>query len=152
MSISELLLPEYEHEIAVTREVLKRVPDDRGEWKPHAKTFPMAHLAQLVARLPGWVPMMFDRSELDLSPPGGSKFPGYSIEKTATLLAEFDRNAAGGRSALAAASDDVMHEPWTLKRGGQVRSCEHPLSDAALDGAQPSGPSSRAVGDVLATD
>lgn len=120
MSISELLLPEFEHEIAVTREVLKRVPDDRGEWKPHPKTFPMAHLAQLVARLPGWVPMMFDRSELDLSPPGGSKFPGYSIEKTATLLAEFDRNAAAGRKALAAASDDVMHQPWTLKRAGAV--------------------------------
>jgi uncharacterized damage-inducible protein DinB len=66
------------------------------------------------------VPMMFDRSELDLSPPGGSKSPGYSIEKTATLLAEFDRNAVAGQSALAAASDEVMRQPWTLKRDGAV--------------------------------
>jgi uncharacterized damage-inducible protein DinB len=120
MSISELLMPEFDHEIAVTREVLKRVPDDRGEWKPHAKAFPMAHLAQLVARLPGWVPMMFDRSELDIMPTSGPKFPGYSVEKTATLLAEFDRNAAAARVALASATDDVMREPWTLKKSGAV--------------------------------
>jgi hypothetical protein len=120
MSISELLVPEFDHEIAVTREVLKRVPDDRGEWKPHAKAFPMAHLAQLVARLPGWVPMMFDRSELDIMPTSGPSFPGYSIEKTATLLAEFDRNAATARAALASATDDAMREPWTLKKSGTI--------------------------------
>jgi uncharacterized damage-inducible protein DinB len=120
MSIAELLVPEFDREIAVTRQVLERVPDDRGEWKPHAKAFPMAHLAQLVARLPGWVPMMLDRSELDISPTSGPKFPGYSIERTATLLAEFDRNAAAGRAALAAATDDAMREPWTLKKAGSV--------------------------------
>jgi hypothetical protein len=118
MSIAELLVPELDHEIAVTREVLKRVPDDRGEWRPHPKAFPMAHLAQLVARLPGWVPMMFDRSELDIMPVSGPKFPGYSIEKTATLLADFDRNAAAARAALASATDDAMYEPWTLKKSG----------------------------------
>jgi uncharacterized damage-inducible protein DinB len=120
MSIAELLVPEFDHEIVITREVLARVPDDRGEWKPHAKAFPMAHLAQLVARLPGWVPMMLDRSELDISPVDGPKFPGYSIEKTATLLAEFDRNAKAARTALAAATDGAMHEPWTLKKAGEV--------------------------------
>jgi uncharacterized damage-inducible protein DinB len=120
MSISDLLLPEYDHEIAVTRAVLERVPDDRGEWKPHPKSFPMGHLAQLVARLPGWAPMMMDRTELDIMPTSGPKFPGYSFEKTATLLAEFDRNAAAGRSALAAASAEAFQVPWTLKKSGAV--------------------------------
>jgi hypothetical protein len=120
MTISALLVPEFDHEIAVTREVLKRVPDERAEWKPHPRAFPMAHLAQLVARLPGWVPMMFDRNVLDLAPVDGPRFPGYSIEKTATLLAEFDRNAAAGRAALAAATDEVMQQQWTLLKGGKV--------------------------------
>ncbi|MBK5188366.1 MAG: hypothetical protein JJD97_08965 [Gemmatimonadaceae bacterium] len=120
MSLADLLVPEFDHEIAITREVLKRVPDDRAEWKPHPKAFSMAHLAQLVARLPGWVPMMLDRSELDIMPVSGPKFPGYSIEKTETLLAELDRNATAARAALAAATDEVMQQPWTLKKGGQV--------------------------------
>lgn len=120
MSISDLLVPEYDHEMAVTREVLSRVPDDRAEWKPHPKSFSMAHLAQLVARLPGWVPMMLTRDELDIMPKGGSGFPGYSTEKTATLLAEFERNAAAGRVALLAATDAALQQPWTLKKAGQV--------------------------------
>src|SRR5215212_4432419 len=118
MSITDLLLPEYDNEIAVTRRVLERVPDDRGEWKPHPKSFPMGHLAQLVARLPGWTAMTMRRTELDLAPTSGPRFPGYSFERTATLLAEFDANAAEGRAALAQARDEDFQVPWTLKRAG----------------------------------
>ena len=85
-TIAELLLPEFDNEMAVTRRVLERVPDGRGEWRPHPKSFPMAHLAQLVARLPGWVVLTMDRTELDLAPKSGPQFPGYSIETTATSL------------------------------------------------------------------
>ena len=122
MSIADLLLPELENEIAVTHRVLERVPDGdgKGEWKPHEKSFPMGHLAQLVARLPGWAPMMMDRTELDIDPLDGPKFPGYSFETTATLLAEFDRNAAAARAALAGASDADFDVPWTLKKAGEV--------------------------------
>ncbi|HYH82896.1 MAG TPA: DinB family protein [Longimicrobium sp.] len=120
MSLSELLLPEYDAEIEITRRVLERVPDAQAEFKPHPRSFPMAHLAQLVARMPGWLPMILTQTEIDFAPPGGSKFPGYSIETTATLLAEFDRNAASGRAALAAASDEDFDVTWTSKRGGVV--------------------------------
>jgi len=119
MSITDLLLPEFDNEIAVTRRVLERVPDDRGAWKPHAKAFPMAHLAQLVARLPAWTGMTLSRTELDIAPVDGPSFPGYTMETTATLLAEFDRNAAEARAALARATDADFAVPWTLKRAGQ---------------------------------
>lgn len=118
MTISELLLPEFDHEIEVTRTVLARVPDERGEWKPHPKAFPMGHLAQLVARLPGWTSMMMSQTEIDIMPRDGPKFSGYSFEKTATLLAELDRNATGARAALASASDEAFRVPWTLKKAG----------------------------------
>ncbi len=118
MRITDLLLPEYDQEIKVTRRVLERIPDDRGEWKPHPKSFPMGHLAQLVARLPSWTPMVLDQTELDIAPTSGRKFPGYTFEKTATLLAEFDRNAAAGRESIARASDESFDVPWTLKRAG----------------------------------
>jgi uncharacterized damage-inducible protein DinB len=120
MSIADLLLPELDNEIAVTRRVLERVPDGRGEWKPHEKSFPMGHLAQLVARLPGWASMMMSVTELDIAPTDGPKFPGYTYETTATLLAEFDRNAAAARQAIAGAGDDDFQVPWTLKKAGEV--------------------------------
>jgi uncharacterized damage-inducible protein DinB len=120
MSIADLLLPEFDNEIAVTRRVLERVPDGQGEWKPHEKSFPLAHLAQLVARMPGWLGMTLGRTELDIAPLEGPRSPGYSIETTATLLAEFDRNAADARTALAAATDADFDVPWTLKAAGHV--------------------------------
>lgn len=120
MSIADLLVPELEAELATTRRVLERVPSDRGPWKPHDKSFPMGHLAQLVARLPGWAPMMMDRTELDIAPRDGPQFPGYSFETTETLLAELDRNGEAARAALAAAKDEDFQVPWTLKKGGEV--------------------------------
>ena len=118
MSIAEMLLPEWDIEMATTRRVLERVPDDRGEWKPHPRSFAMAHLAQLVARMPGWATMMMKYPEIDIAPRDGGAAQPYTIEKTETLLAEFDRNVAEGRAAIAAGTDDDFHEPWTLKAGG----------------------------------
>ena len=37
---------------ATTRRLLERVPSDRATWKPHPKSFSIAHLAQLVAAMP----------------------------------------------------------------------------------------------------
>jgi uncharacterized damage-inducible protein DinB len=118
MSIAEMLLPEWDIEMATTRRVLERVPSDKGEWKPHPKSFCMAHLAQLVARMPGWATMMMKQPELDIAPRDGGGGQPYTIETTETLLAEFDRNAAEGRAALATATDEDFHETWTLKAGG----------------------------------
>ena len=120
MRIAELIIPEFDAEIATTRRVMERVPDGRGEWKPHPKAFPLGHLAQLVARLPGWAPMMMQRTELDIAPASGPQFPGYSIETMATLLAEFEKNAAAARTALAAGSDEDYGVTWTLKKAGAV--------------------------------
>src|ERR1051325_41401 len=122
MNISELLLPEWDNEIAVTRRVLERVPDDgdKGAWKPHPKSFSMAHLAQLVSRLPGGGSAVLDQTEPDIAPKDGRRMPGYSNEKTVTLLAEFDENAKAGRECIARTSDDDFQVPWHFKAGGVV--------------------------------
>ena len=119
MSLAELLLPEFDAEIATTRRVLERVPDDRIEWRPHEKAFPMGHLAQLVARLPGWATFIMGGTEFDIAPAKPTQ-PGYSFEKVATLLATFDESARAGRAAIAAATDDDFQVQWTLKARGQA--------------------------------
>jgi uncharacterized damage-inducible protein DinB len=122
MAIADLLLPEFDEEMATTRRVLERVPDadGQGEWRPHPKSFPMAHLAQLCAMIPSWVPMMMRETEIDIAPKERPAGAGYTIEKTATLLAMYDRNVAEARAAIAAAAEDAWDVEWTLKAGGQV--------------------------------
>ncbi len=119
MPIAELLLPEWDIEIATTRTVLERVPDDKADWKPHEKSFSMAHLAQLVARMPAWVMTVTDQDELDIAPVGGPKTAGYSNQSTAELLALFDENAKAGRDAIARTSDETFTKQWTLKAAGR---------------------------------
>ncbi|HEX6532985.1 MAG TPA: DinB family protein [Gemmatimonadaceae bacterium] len=115
MSIAEALLPEFDEEMATTRRVLERVPSEDGRWKPHDRSFPLGHLAQLVAVMPGWLPPMLRDTKLDLA-----ASPGYTFESTPTLLAQFDRNVREGREALATAKDADFDVPWSLVHGEQV--------------------------------
>lgn len=114
-TISAAFLSELDVEMPTTRRVLERVPSEKGSWKPHAKSFSLGHLAQLVARMPGWLAHTMRTDVLDL---GG--FQGYSLEKTEALLAEFDRNVAEARATLAGARDEDFMVPWSLKAGDQV--------------------------------
>ena len=52
MGMVEALLPEFDREMTTTRTVLERVPDDKLDWKPHAKSFSLGELASHVATLP----------------------------------------------------------------------------------------------------
>lgn len=115
MSIAASLLPEFDQEMASTRRLLERVPTDKGQWKPHPKSFALGHLAQLVSWMPGWIANTLRHTELDLL-----EAAGYSFETTETLLAGFDQNVRDGREALAAAKDADFTVPWSLKRGDRV--------------------------------
>jgi hypothetical protein len=70
MGIGQSLLPEFDHEMANTRKTLERVPDDRFEWTPHAKSFPMGKLATHLANLPTWTNVTIDMDEFDMAPEG----------------------------------------------------------------------------------
>jgi len=115
MSVAQEFLAEFDGEMPATRKLLERVPGDRGSWKPHPKSFSLGHLAQLVARMPGWLVPMLRADKLDI---GGG--PGYSLETTETLLAEFDRGARTGREALAETSDRDLDVAWSLVHGDHV--------------------------------
>lgn len=115
MSITQAMLPEFDQEMATTRKLLERVPSDKGEWKPHPKSFALGHLAQLVAWMPGWISQTLGSTELNLA--GGG---GYSFEKTEMLLELFDQNVQKAREALNSAKDAELQVPWSLKHGERV--------------------------------
>src|SRR5260370_16923304 len=81
MPLTELLLPEFDEEMTVTRRVLERVPDGKASWKPHPKSMTLGRLATLVAELPAWVVNALTLDELDIMPPAG---PPPKFEPLAT--------------------------------------------------------------------
>ena len=118
MPLSTLLLPEFDAEIATTRKVIERVPDDRIEWKPHEKSFPMGHLAQLVAMIPGWTTHVLTKTEFDIAPREGptAVYRFYPVEQ---LLMMFDKNVAEARPLIEKVTDDQLQVPWTLRAAGR---------------------------------
>jgi uncharacterized damage-inducible protein DinB len=115
MKRADELLPEFDEEMKATRRVLERVPSDKGEWKPHPKSFSLAHLAQLVSWMPGWITNAITETHLDLSKAGK-----YSTEKTDALLTGFDKVVAEARAAIAAARDEDYDQTWSLTMGEKV--------------------------------
>ena len=71
MKLTEYFLAQLEREAASSRRALERVPEGRGDWKPHEKSMPLGYLATLVATIPSWIVMMVKQDELDMNPPGG---------------------------------------------------------------------------------
>jgi uncharacterized damage-inducible protein DinB len=116
MPLVDMLLPEFDHEMATTRRLLERVPDDRLSWTPHAKSFTLAQLAQHVATIPMWGTMTLTSNELDLA--GG--FTNPPAESRTALVKLFDENAARARSELTGKTDAELMAPWTLKRGADI--------------------------------
>jgi len=114
-SIAQAFIAELDVEMPPTRRLLERVPSDKGAWKPHPKSFSLGNLAQLVARMPGWVTHTMSQTVLDLS-----AAPKYSLEKTETLLKEFDKCVKEAREVLAKATDEDFHASWSLKMGERV--------------------------------
>jgi len=115
MTLSEALLKELDAEMKSTRRVLERVPSEKGEWKPHPKSFSLGHLTQLVSWMPGWIAQTLKNTELSL---GGAS--PYSYEKTETLLEMFDKNVKDARAAIEGSSEADYDVTWSLKMGDKV--------------------------------
>ena len=116
MSIAQSLLSEWDHEMENTRKTLERVPDNKLDYTPDPKSMSMGKLASHIAEMVGWLPAMMQGPELDI-PAGFQPFMAASRKE---LLDTFDKNVAGSRAALAAASDQAMMEAWSLKFSGNT--------------------------------
>jgi uncharacterized damage-inducible protein DinB len=116
MPIVDTLLPEFDHEMSITRKVLERVPDGRIDWKPHLKSYSAGQLAQHLATIPLWGTMTMSQAEVDLA----GLPPIAPLQTCADILALFDRHAASARAALMGKSDAELKVQWSLKRDGHV--------------------------------
>lgn len=116
MSISKLLLPEFDQEMASTRKLLVCVPEDKYSWQPHEKSMTLGRLASHVAELPNWAVETLKKTKLEISP-GERAFAAQSNEE---LLARFERNVTEAHTAIEAANDEDYWVSWSLVFGGHV--------------------------------
>ncbi|HEY1965808.1 MAG TPA: DinB family protein [Acidobacteriaceae bacterium] len=117
-TIAELLLPEFDAEVASTRKVLAAVPEEKFGWRPHAKSFPMRELAGHVAELVSWTSDVLRRERWDVTEENRPENTNFKPADTQQMLKRFDEWTARARADLAAATDDGMQQEWVMTWGG----------------------------------
>ena len=74
MTYAETLLPEFDQEMANTRKVLERLPDDKLDWQAHPKSHTIGWNANHVADIPNWLVAVLTTPSLDIAPVGGEPY------------------------------------------------------------------------------
>jgi uncharacterized damage-inducible protein DinB len=120
MTISDALLPEFDQEMAGTRKVLSRCPQDKFDFTPHQKSWKMAALATHIVNMVAWTVDTIAADSFDVAPPGAPPYKEEPVTSSQELLERFDKNVAAARAAIAGAGDEHMLAPWALLQGGQT--------------------------------
>ena len=119
MTYAETILPEFDQEMASTRKVLERVPENKLDWRAHPKSNTIGWNANHLADLVNWLAQALTRPSLDVAPVGGEPYPFPKLTSRREILDLFDRNVAAARTAITAVRDEEMVQMWTLLRAGQ---------------------------------
>lgn len=115
--IAQSFLPEFDHEFATLRAHLERVPEDRGDFRPHPKSYSLAQLAGHAAEVVTWTGATLNTDELDFA---AMEYTPSVMTSRDELLATFDANVAEARETIAGASDETMMSMWTMRTGDTV--------------------------------
>jgi len=103
MTIAEILLLDYDNEIANTRLTLERVPEDQPEWAPHEKSMKLGKLAMHCATIPMFGYYILEDDAMDMA---DSKRPHVPLTFTtrADALAALADSSTKCRTALVSAA------------------------------------------------
>jgi len=117
MSVTDLLLPEFDVEMKTTRTTLERVPFDKQGFAPHPKSMPLDKLAPHVAELAGFGYTILTTPEHSFSNAPQRRRPPF---ESVGLRKAFDDNVAKARAALKSVSEEAWLQPWKLSFQGKT--------------------------------
>jgi uncharacterized damage-inducible protein DinB len=118
--MTDLFSAQLEREVKISRRALERVPDGRRDFKPHEKSMPFGYLSTLVASMPSWIALAITQDELDINPPGGSKYKPKEVTTNRELVEMGEEAVAKARAALKGTTDEHLLTRWKLLAAGRV--------------------------------
>jgi len=107
-------------EMASTRKVLERIPDDKLDWKAHPKSNTIGWAASHLVEIAGWVEGTLTQDSWDINPPDGEPYQSPLLSNREEILKLFDANVATAKKRIAATPDEEFAKPWSLLSGGQA--------------------------------
>ena len=114
---AQLLYPDLHQELAATRRMLERVPDDKLDFKPHDKSMTLGQLADHLSDLPAFARTMLTTSELDFAT---RKYEPKKFTASTERLAMFDQLSGEFAKSIEGADWQALNETWVLRMGEHV--------------------------------
>jgi uncharacterized damage-inducible protein DinB len=115
MTISELLLPEFDKEMASTRKILENLPEDKLDFKPHEKSMALGRLASHLAEMTQWADHTMTMDKLELGP----DMKPFNSTSKAEILGHLEKYEKTARAAIAGATNSDFEKNWALIWNGQ---------------------------------
>lgn len=109
-----MFFEDLETELASSRRLLERYPDEHADWKPHEKSNSLAQLATHVAELPQFGAMIASQPEWNSEVDKWTRLHARTREEVVAL---HDRSADICRKALAALDLDALEHDWRMRKG-----------------------------------
>ncbi len=115
--VRQLIIGDAMYELATTRRILERLPDEHMAWRPHDKSMTLGGLATHLINLLNWQMAIFQHTEFDLST---VPLRREALEGRSDILAEFDANVGKIDKLLADCDEKTLGEEWTLRHGDHI--------------------------------
>lgn len=116
MSMAQGILGQLAHEVATTRRVLERLPEDKFDWTPHPKSMTARRLASHIAEIPGWAGMVMGGTSVSFDP---AEFKPWHAASVVELLDKLHSGHQGAIASISPAKDEDFMVIWSLKVGNQ---------------------------------
>ena len=116
MPLIDILLPEYDREIATTRAVIDAGRELDPTWRPGPRARTLGELVTHLADIPTWTSIVMTCEGYDVADTAQTRQTG----SVATMIERFDTGASAGRAALVGRIDGELIVDWTLERRGHL--------------------------------
>ena len=113
----ESIFADLDEELAATRRVLERYPEEHADWRPHEKSMTLVQLASHVANLPHFGEEISRSAVFDFAT---TPFVSPTARTRAEILELFDQRSAASRKAIEGLDVDSLRATWTLRDGEVV--------------------------------
>lgn len=117
MAIKDAFIAELKHESALTKKILERVPLDKKDWVPHDKSMSLGRLSTHIAQIPHWISDIIHIDDYDFAT---RPYLANIASSQEELIGIYQQYLDKAITDLDNASDELLNQKWTVRRGEQV--------------------------------
>lgn len=115
MKFSEILIPELEEEVKLTEKFLRRIPEDKLDWKPHPKSMTIRQLGSHLADIPSWVTGTMESDEMAMD-----DYEEVLLDSPEAMVHKLQANHRDAKNALEKDDTEFSDRKWRMLMGGKT--------------------------------